>query len=291
MKWLRLLAAVVLLAIVWHLADGEKAWARLQKADPLWLLLAFLALHGQTVLSALRWRLVADALGQRMTAGVAIREYYVAQVVNQTVPGGVLGDGARAVRTAPAGGVPTAITAVVLERALGQVTLLAVMVIGFGYSATLGQLRWPSGALILVAFLLAIVAVSARFVAVRKGRLLHILRSAFFPSGRKRHLIALSLAIVALNLLSFCATARATGTTLTTEAVVTLIPLILTAMVIPLSIGGWGWREGAAAALFPIAGAAPDAGLVASATYGALILMAALPGLLWSARPSLRPHV
>jgi len=71
--------------------------------------------------------------------------------------------------------------------------------------------------------------------------------------------------------------------------VVTLIPLILTAMLIPLSVAGWGWREGAAAALFPLAGAAPDAGLAASAAFGALMLAAAMPGALWLTRPALRP--
>ena len=117
-----------------------------------------------------------------------------------------------------------------------------------------------------------------------------MIRPAFATKGQKLRLFLLSLAIVALNLAAFAATARATGTPLTAEASVTLIPLILTAMLIPLSIGGWGWREGAAAALFPLAGAPAGAGLVTGATYGVLILIAALPGAFWLARPALRPR-
>lgn len=306
MRWLRLIVPVLLLAALWHLADGKAAWARLRQADLVWLLLACAALHTQTILSALRWRLVAGAMGQPMTHGHAVREYYVAQVVNQALPGGVVGDGARAVRAANPGtlqgALPAAVAAVVLERALGQAALLVVLVAGMAASLTLGLISWPAGTQPMVLLALAGAGalalagagagevIAARMVATRATSLRRMIRPAFATKGQKLRLFLLSLAIVALNLAAFAATARATGTPLTAEASVTLIPLILTAMLIPLSIGGWGWREGAAAALFPLAGAPAGAGLVTGATYGVLILIAALPGAFWLARPALRPR-
>ncbi|MEM6761226.1 MAG: hypothetical protein AAF601_17275 [Pseudomonadota bacterium] len=56
--------------------------------------------------------------------------------------------------------------------------------------------------------------------------------------------------------------------------------MILIAMLSPLSVGGWGWREGAAAALFPLIGEAPSAGVAAGVAYGATVLVAALPATL-----------
>jgi glycosyltransferase 2 family protein len=288
MTWLRLAIPVLLLAVLWHLADGEEAVARLRQADPLWLLTALAALHAQTVLSALRWRLISGALGQPMTPGHAVREYYLAQVVNQTLPGGVMGDGASAMRAAPSGALSVAVAAVVLERALGQVALLLVLVAGFASSLTFGRIQWPAGTLTLLLLVVAGVAIAARMLGTRFAGLRWTIARAFAPPGQKLRLMLFSLVVVALNLASFTATAYATGTSLTPEAITTLIPLILTAMLIPLSIGGWGWREGAAAALFPLAGATPEAGLVASATYGVLILTAALPGAFWL-QPTLRP--
>jgi glycosyltransferase 2 family protein len=289
MRWLRLAVPVLLLGVLWHLADGEKALARLRQAEPVWLICAFAALHAQTILSALRWQRVAGALGQPMTRSHAVREYYLAQVVNQTVPGGVVGDGARAVRAAPPGARSAAVAAVVLERALGQASLLAVLAAGFATSFAVGRMVWPAGALPLALLALGGVVMAARVVATRAKGLRRIIGKAFAPVGQKLRLFVLSLAIVALNLVAFVATARATGTTLTPEAVFTVIPLILTAMLIPLSVGGWGWREGAAFALFPLAGATADAGLVASGTYGVLILCAALPGAFWLTRAALHP--
>jgi glycosyltransferase 2 family protein len=289
MRWLRLAVPVLLLGILWYLADGEKAVARLRQAEPVWLLLAIVALHAQTILSALRWQRVASALGQPMTQGHAVREYYVAQVVNQTLPGGVVGDGARAVRAAPPGDLSAAMAAVALERALGQAALLAVMVVGFAASFAVGRIAWPAGALPFALLALAGVVMAVGVVVTRATGLRRMIGPAFAPVGQKLRLSVLSLAIVTLNLAAFVATARATGTTLTPEAILTVIPLILTAMLIPLTVGGWGWREGAAFALLPLAGATPDAGLVASATYGVLILSAALPGAFWLIRPALCP--
>jgi uncharacterized membrane protein YbhN (UPF0104 family) len=86
---------------------------------------------------------------------------------------------------------------------------------------------------------------------------------------------------VACNLAAFAFCARATGTSLGPLATVAIVPLILTAMLLPLSVGGWGWREGAAAALFPVAGFGAGAGLAASVAFGIVILIAAAPGALW----------
>jgi hypothetical protein len=66
---------------------------------------------------------------------------------------------------------------------------------------------------------------------------------------------------------------------LSAEAIMVLVPLILSAMLIPATIGGWGFREGAAAALFPLAGASASAGFATSVAFGLVILAASLPGL------------
>lgn len=277
---LRLALALALLALLWQMADGRAALARLMAADPLWLAIAFAALHGQTVLSALRWRLTAGALGMPMGRGHAVREYYMAQAVNQTLPGGILGDAARAVRARGQAGLPRAAGAVVLERLAGQGALVAALGLGLCLMDPLPPALLPATAIPLGALLGL-----ALFAALR-----HHPRAAPLWQAASRALFALwpqqaalSLAIVALNLAAFAFAARSTGTSLGLAQTLTLIPLILFAMLLPLSIGGWGWREGAAAALFPLAAATPAAGLAASAAFGALVLAAALPGLLWLA--------
>jgi hypothetical protein len=50
-------------------------------------------------------------------------------------------------------------------------------------------------------------------------------------------------------------------------------------MLVPISISGWGLREGAASALFPIAGATATEGFATSVAFGLAFIVAVLPGV------------
>ena len=130
MKCLRLAVTAIILVMLWQAVDGPAAIALLLQADPILLALAVLALTAQTVLSALRWRLTARALGQIIPVGRALREYYLSQIVNQSLPGGVVGDAGRAVRARHEAGLKRAGQAVLFERLAGQLALFAVTMLG-----------------------------------------------------------------------------------------------------------------------------------------------------------------
>ncbi len=276
----RLAVPVAVLALLWQVADGPEALRRLRGADAVWLALSLLAVLAQTILSALRWRLVARALGMDMALPRAVTEYFVAQVVNQTLPGGIPGDAARAVRARGQGGLRAAAGAVVAERVAGQMALFAVLIPALTLSLAAGGIPWPP----ITGWVLAGVTVLAAIVPLlpRPGWAAPM-AALWHPSVWPAQVL-LGITIVTLNLAGFALAARATGTYLSPEATATLVPLILTAMLVPLSIGGWGWREGAAALLFPLAGATAGAGLAAAAAFGAVILVASLPGVFWLSR-------
>ena len=56
--------------------------------------------------------------------------------------------------------------------------------------------------------------------------------------------------------------------------------LLLLAMVVPITVSGWGVREGAAALLWPAVGLPAEQGVAISIGYGALIFLASWPGAL-----------
>jgi hypothetical protein len=84
--------------------------------------------------------------------------------------------------------------------------------------------------------------------------------------------------IVASYLLTFVIAARAIGSYTPLATLVPLIPIVLLAMLLPISIAGWGVREGVAALLWAAAGLSAVEGAAISATYGLLILISSLPG-------------
>lgn len=294
MKTLRLLVTLALLALLWRAVDGPAAMDLVLGADPAWLLAAVLALNAQTALSAMRWRLTARGLGQSITLGRAIREYYLSQIVNQSLPGGVLGDAGRAVRARHEAGLKRAGQAVVFERLAGQLALFgvtgaAVLMVWIGPGGTtlpdwvLRLVALTGGALLVAGVILWVIGRSTHVW----GRHVREWFAAFAvsvlaPAVLPRQII-LSLATTALNLLAFAICARATGTTLPLTAIMIIVPLILLTMLIPISVSGWGLREGAAAALFPVIGASATEGFAASFAFGLMFLVSVLPGavFLW----------
>jgi len=60
---------------------------------------------------------------------------------------------------------------------------------------------------------------------------------------------------------------------------VPLALLVLVAMALPVGLGGWGPREGAAAWAFAAAGLDVGQGVAAAVVFGVMSLVATLPGL------------
>nr|WP_111298714.1 lysylphosphatidylglycerol synthase transmembrane domain-containing protein [Paracoccus saliphilus] len=294
MTWtrtLQIMGAVLLLSLFWASFDGRQALRILAGAKPGWLAAALGALTLQTLLSAWRWRVTARQLGQIISRRRAVAEYYLAQVVNQSLPGGVVGDAGRALRARHKTGLRRAAAAVAIERLAGQAALLVILLTG-AIAATLvpGGLDLPPSILWLVAVLLATGTIGILAIAFggrlpgrvgAGGRdLRRMIRLTLLSRNALPRQILLNLAITAANLAAFAFCARATGTVLSPVQAAVLVPLILLTMILPLTISGWGWREGAAAALFPLAGAGAAAGLAASLAFGLMFLASSLPGLI-----------
>lgn len=280
---------------------GVLAW-RLDLAEVLALLagvrvlplLGILALvQGQVLVSALRWRLIARRLGLDLGYGEAVREYYLALLLNSTLPGGMAGDAVRAYRArafSSESATRRALRSVVLERASGQVAFFAV--------TGLGLLAWPGligralpeglglafglsvaaggGVMGLLAFL------AFRGPAVVRRALAGLgddtVRAVLADGGWLVH-GALALLLVASYILAFWLASSAVGAPPPPVAFVTVLPVTLLAMLLPLSPGGWGVREAAAAALWPLMGFSPETGVAASVLYGLAVLAGAVPGI------------
>ncbi len=285
----QLAVAIGLLALLWRVAGGPEAARALATSDPRWLAAALAALTLQTVLSALRWKITAAQLGIFLGTATAMREYYLAQIVNQSVPGGVLGDAGRAVRARAHAGLLASGQAVLLERLAGQAGLFMVTALAFAVTlARPGGIDWPAWLIAPVGLFIAGVPamiLGLFLLSQTRGRLGGAIRS--FGQAVVRALLArsviwrqcgLSIGTVLCNLVAFGFCAQAVGHGLSPAAITAFVPLILMAMLVPLTISGWGVREGAAALFFPLAGSTASGGLAASVAFGLMVTLAAMPG-------------
>jgi len=270
--------------------DTTRVLERLVQWSPGWLVAALAISVLQVVLSAWRWRFTAARLGLELRLPRAVSEYYLATFLNQVLPGGVLGDAGRAWRHARISDTAgPAVHAVILERASGQLVMLVVAGVALFQLPQL-VVHLPPAAVVLVPGF-ALVAVGwglgsrARLLANFRRDLL---RGLLAPTALAFQLVT-SLAVVATYLIVGVLAARAVGIDTAIAQLLVLLPLMLLAMLIPLSVSGWGFREAAAALLWPLAGLPAADGVAIAVAYGLLVLVASLPGavvLAW--RPTVR---
>ncbi len=290
----------LLAALLWWLEPGRIA-GELADIQVGWLLLALLAATVPTLLSAWRWRFTAARLGLKLPWPTAVSDYYLAGFVNQVLPGGVVGDAWRAQRHAQSSGSRgKAWRAVILERASGQVVVVLLAVLALllhppwrdAIAANLGPLAGSGrhGLALSLPLLLAVVAYATRrrwqpWLAVF-GR---DIRCALLARHAWPFQLLTSSVIVLSYLLVFALAARGIGLDMAVPGLMLLALPVLLAMLIPLSVAGWGFREGAAAGIWLLSGLPPEQGVAASIAYGVIVLVASSPGaLVLLLRPSSR---
>ena len=103
-------------------------------------------------------------------------------------------------------------------------------------------------------------------------------RAGALARGAWPLLLGLSAAALAGYLLLFLSPPGRPGPPPPSLALLPPLLLALMAMGLPISIGGWGPREGVAAFAFWMAGLGAPLGVTTSVAYGALALIASLPG-------------
>jgi uncharacterized membrane protein YbhN (UPF0104 family) len=284
---LAVIVCPVLLVWLVMVADPTKVVAALAAVPPGDVLLALAIVQIQVVLSAVRWRFTARRLDHEISLPVAVREYYVGSFLNLILPGGMGGDALRAYRnrTGDDGGWKRPAAAVLLERLSGQLAFFLLTGIGLVAWPLFMADRLPDGllplALVCLALLTAAAGLGFVFGRIRLSSRLDAMRphlvAAFWRDGAFAVQIGLSALVVAGYIATFVVAAKAVGTPLPVVAAVTVIPLCLLTMVIPISLGGWGTREAAAAALWPLLGFSSAEGLSASLLYGAISLIGVAP--------------
>ncbi|MCV2489277.1 flippase-like domain-containing protein [Geodermatophilus sp. YIM 151500] len=286
--WARRLAGVVIIAVVvWRVGTGPFVEG-IRRIDAASLLAAGGITTVTTVCAAWRWRTVVAGLGVDLPLRTAVAACYRSQFLNSALPGGVVGDVHRGVRHGrDEGDVGRGLRAVFWERAAGQVVfvLLALGVLLVLDSPVRSWLGWAVAAALAA---LAGAALAARALPrarrPRWARLVRAVRADVREGLLARRawpvVVATSVVVAAGHATTFLVAARTTGAAAPPARLVPLAVLVMLAMALPLSIGGWGPREGAAAWVFGAAGLGAAAGVAAATAYGVIAFAATLPGAL-----------
>jgi uncharacterized protein (TIRG00374 family) len=285
-----------LLATLWIGFGGASVVPSLEHLPWSQTVAAVLLLAAQAPVLALRWLRIVQVLGGRTGFGFLVRVTWQGLFFNQAMPASIGGDVIRSWESYRGGlGLRTAINSVLLDRMTGLLTLVLMVACALPY--LWGRLE-DTGALRVLLAALFPLCVGAFFVLL----LLQRAPQSFRGLPVARHLLALSadfrrlvlapkaafeliLLGVLSNLLALGA-AYAIGIGLGLQIAfldyVALVPVAILATIVPISVAGWGVREGAMVLLFAVVGADPQTTMMLSVVFGIALVIAGLPGgLFW----------
>ncbi|MDP6573513.1 MAG: lysylphosphatidylglycerol synthase transmembrane domain-containing protein [Rhodospirillales bacterium] len=287
--------------LIWFLLgtiDLVAAQARLVEVAPAMLGLSLAVLVVQILISVVRWGAVLDALEASLPFMTALRLFMIGAFFNQTLPSSVGGDGVRMYMAHRAGlKLGAAINGVMLERAAVVAALVLVVLAAQPYLVSrVGDevAAWLVPAALLFAAAIAAAIVFLSFLdrlpaSLHRWRLVRGLailagdtRRVFLRPGHAFRVLGWSV-LGHVNV-TLCVYVLALGLKLdvTLMECLALFPPVLLVTTLPISIAGWGVREGAMVAAFGLVGVPSEGALVLSLLFGLVAMAVSLPGgLVW----------
>jgi hypothetical protein len=285
---LRVVVTVTILSFIVLSIDAQHAWNVLRHARMDLLLLALLMQFGSTAVSAYRWQLIMHNLDFGQPLSFYWQSYFKGMFFNQGLPTSIGGDAIRVLDVAGRGfRKRDALYGVFVDRIIGLGALMSLTLFAFVLGPDLLPVKVYRPILLLIAAGL-IGLFGASFVRrmswldrYPKLAILKVISSRLFQalSSHRLQLIASSLLIPVLAMLGFFATGWALGLRYDLMIYFAIVPPALVLTVIPISIAGWGVREGALIGLFSLVGANKTTVLMMSLLYGMTLIVVSLPGL------------
>jgi uncharacterized protein (TIRG00374 family) len=291
-RWLSAAVAIGLLGFIASRVDWERAVDRLRDGEWVWFLLALFLLAAAFVVGGMRWWVLVRRDPRVHRRDVA-RAYAVGLFTNSFLPTSFGGDMARAWLLSRRAGVPlpTIIASVVADRMLG---FAAVFVVSWLFVMT-SPGAVPESILIAL-FWASLAAASVLVIAVavtedRSGRLRRVIPARIQPPLRELRdafrtytgdpfgfsaAALLSLVYQTLVITEMVLLARAVDFDVEPAVFGAVLPLVLVATLLPISIGGLGIREGSLILLLSRAGIdTSDATVISLLALAALTLVTA----------------
>ena len=287
-------------ALAWYLVDKvdlRKSGEHLVTFDVGWGLPALGVVVLLFFVASFRWQIYARALSIHLPISTAFRLYLIGQFFGQVLPAGIGGDALRVwllSRRSIAVGVGAA--SVLLERLTGFLGLLVLMAVLLPLTFSYVD---DTAARLTIAFLLAAgggaitTLVGLSFVPhlIKRWRTIALVsKLAELASDTRRvgfmlkpalSAFILSLLMHLLSVLTVYFLARGLNMEITALECLALIPVVVLISTLPISLAGWGVREGAMVAALTFVGVETSEALALSILFGLTLLVVSLLGAIF----------
>lgn len=259
------------------------------------LILKVVVTSASVVVQGYRWNIILSFMNAKLPWLVASKNVVIGIFFGQFLPSTVGGDVVR-IWLANRHGLPMSLAAnsIVADRIFGFIGLVTLCAIGLPFLIFSGtDLMMVVGESILIAMAIASVAVLVGLQYIpahwKKWRIIRwsagisdASAGVILQSGKGAGALTISLVLHVLEVVMIYFMAVACGIEISLAACLMLIPPALLVSAIPVSIAGWGLREGAIAFALNTVGVPTNDAITLSLFVGvSLMLTGLVGGLVW----------
>jgi len=293
--FLRALVSIGVLVLLFRAMDASQTWQTLRLVSAPAIGIAILLFLAQTPLLAWRWRRIVKMLHGKLALLHAVQMSLLGRLFNQVLPAAFGGDAVRAWQSTRYGLDGTvAVHSVLIERFTGLVSLIVIAVVAVPFIWSTVEPAVDNAGLYALSGLFAAACAVLLGAWLGRQRLrnqpwfsrpLAFLEDVITATRDPREFVWLSATGVLSNLLAVAAAvAIGNGLHLAIDlwAYAAVVPLSIIATILPVSIAGWGGREGAMVALLALFGVPNTDALALSLLFGLTLLGSSIiGGLIW----------
>ncbi|MDH3355373.1 MAG: flippase-like domain-containing protein [Chromatiales bacterium] len=287
---LRLLITGVIFYLIFRKVDLHEVFNTMMQVNISLIMLALLFQFLSTFIASFRWKLVMQQIGFGKNFTFYLRSYFKGSFFNQALPTSIGGDALRVIDVARNGHRKRdAFYGVAVDRGLGLVGLLIFNLLANMLAPDL----LPRNVFIILNILVlsGIIGFTIFYylshiksleqwlvtrVLVRISQQLGVVL-ADIPSTLKH--LGFSLLIHLMALLSIYFIGNGVGLQFDILTYMVIVPPVILLTIVPISLAGWGVREGGMVGLFNLLGADPTLVISMSIIYGLALIVTSLPGL------------
>jgi uncharacterized membrane protein YbhN (UPF0104 family) len=286
---LKIVITVGVLLYIFHRVNYKEVTDSLKDLDIFLLSVSLLILVIQILVSTFRWYLMLEMKGIKFTFYDALRLTWLGLFFNQVLPTGIGGDVIRVYQlNKKCEDLPASISSVFWDRLTGLFGLGLLILLGMPIALYMGHVNLALIGLgiifvLIILFLFVLYFDRIDFIKIFNFSvsLEHLSNDGRLFCLTKKNsikIITLSVIIQSVSVFSVYLIGVSIGEYIDILALLIIVPTSIITMALPISIAGWGIREGVMVFGLALLGVNLETSLLISIIYGVQLMLVSLPG-------------
>ena len=301
---LKIFISLGLMTFLISQVDFRQIFSILKNVDIIMIFYALIMLIIQAFVATARWQFVLNCQKIKISYKNILKILWSGLFFNQAMPSSVGGDVIRGYYLKKEGmSLGRATLGVLMDRLFGMMGLVILVLISLPLLFELVDDTTAQTGILFIALSASIALMIILFTDKLPGNFSHLkLIEGFYSLSKdtrhcivKNHcgliIIPVSILIHIISVTTVMIIAAGLNLNVDLWGGLLIFPLVSLMLVAPISIAGWGVREGAMVVGFGYLGVAPEAALALSILYGLSALIVALPGgVVWALKRNHTPN-